>query len=497
MGAIHDKLNDDWFNNTSEDEDDLERILDYLEPRSYDGFIDLDDEAYNKKRCKLLGMTYEEPTPILIEKVKVTRYTIGPGEIYTKLKVLGVDEIPRNRDNVAAMRARLMEKMANGEMAKQIRSIYKEVEFEKPSRDFTHSIGPPSGLKGLLHMLNATVIPTKTLVNELCGYVLWKPSRDFTRSTWATKWFKRLVAYAKCNRDSYEIITEYLVNISKRRAFRSLNEDILKINDSDYQYAISIKEDTAYPCLHSQKTTKETSPIRRIQERQYAVLKIMDDPNITMEENIRLEEEKAQKHGKVFNWESAKYDKIWYDEDIHDLRSVETEFPAIAFNDGDLKTASENDSERAMPSLPSPEPTVSNFDDLDFFKDFENEFPAIVYNDAQMSKSDLLTEPILNPQHIDEFDLNDETLVSEYDEEEQNILYFNDLFPFNIIHPDDLKSEKDNDDNKIDIIQSSGGINTAYPGEWIWRIDFLYNFREIDEYWWRIYKSGDLEVLES
>ncbi|GJU88011.1 hypothetical protein Tco_1300434 [Tanacetum coccineum] len=67
MGAIHDKLNDDWFNNTSEDEDDLEGILDYLEPRSYDGFIDLDDEAYNKRRT---------------------------------------------RDNVAAMRARLMEKMA-------------------------------------------------------------------------------------------------------------------------------------------------------------------------------------------------------------------------------------------------------------------------------------------------------------------------------------------------------------------------------------------------
>ncbi|GKD76390.1 hypothetical protein Tco_1339011 [Tanacetum coccineum] len=69
----------------------------------------------------------------------------------------------------------------------------------------------------------------------------------------------------------------------------------------------------------------------------------MDDPNITMEEYIRLEEEKAQKRGKVFNWETAKY-------------------------------------------------------------------------------------------------------VSEYDEEEQNVLYFNDLFPFNIIHLDDLKSEKDNDD---------------------------------------------------
>ncbi|GJV26638.1 hypothetical protein Tco_1379333 [Tanacetum coccineum] len=33
----------------------------------------------------------------------------------------------------------------------------------------------------------------------------------------------------------------------------------------------------------------------------------MDDPNITMEEYIRLEEEKAQKRGKVFNWETAKY----------------------------------------------------------------------------------------------------------------------------------------------------------------------------------------------
>ncbi|GJX98636.1 hypothetical protein Tco_0355655 [Tanacetum coccineum] len=43
-----------------------------------------------------------------------------------------------------------------------------------------------------------------------------------------------------------------------------------------------------------------------------------------------------------------------------------------------------------------------------------------------------LNEPTLCPQHIDEFDyLKDETSLSEYDEEEQNILYFNDLFPFN------------------------------------------------------------------
>ncbi|GKB55002.1 hypothetical protein Tco_0905755, partial [Tanacetum coccineum] len=54
-----------------------------------------------------------------------------------------------------------------------------------------------------------------------------------------------------------------------------------------------------------------------------------------------------------------------------------------------------------------------------------------------------------------------ETSLSEYDEVAENILYFNDLFPFNINYPDDLKSDKDNDDDKIDIIQlSEGNINT-------------------------------------
>ncbi|GJW15828.1 hypothetical protein Tco_0019961, partial [Tanacetum coccineum] len=59
----------------------------------------------------------------------------------------------------------------------------------------------------------------------------------------------------------------------------------------------------------------------------------MDDPNITMEEYIRLEEEKARRCGKVFNWETATYGKIRDNEDVHDFRSVETEFPAIALND--------------------------------------------------------------------------------------------------------------------------------------------------------------------
>ncbi|GKE62962.1 hypothetical protein Tco_1513329 [Tanacetum coccineum] len=66
-------------------------------------------------------------------------------------------------------------------------------------------------------------------------------------------------ALLECN---YGVLGE----LSKRRAFWSLNEDILKINDSDNQYAVSIKEDTAYPCLHPPKTTKERRSIRRIQD---------------------------------------------------------------------------------------------------------------------------------------------------------------------------------------------------------------------------------------
>ncbi|GJW89307.1 hypothetical protein Tco_0164647 [Tanacetum coccineum] len=162
----------------------------------------------------------------------------------------------------------------------------------------------------------------------------------------------------------------------------------------------------------------------------------MEDPNITMEEYIRLEEERARRRGKVFNWEIAKYGKIWYDEEVHDLRSVETEFPAIVFNDS-----------LTFEETLSCEPTIN----------FENEFTAIVYNDALTSKSDFLTKPTLTPQYIDELDLKDETSLSEY-EEEQNVLYFNNLFPFNIIYPDDLKSNKDNDDNEINMIQSLGDM---------------------------------------
>ncbi|GJT44151.1 hypothetical protein Tco_0952866 [Tanacetum coccineum] len=164
-----------------------------------------------------------------------------------------------------------------------------------------------------------------------------------------------------------------------------------------------------------------------------------------MEEYIRLEKEKAHKRGKVFNWQTATYEKIRVDDDLHNLGSVKAEFPAIVINDAvapqdelqcksqvstpvndeidfrisfdesededyiilfdknsfsykmiyvnDLKTDSKNDYEKVMPSIPSPEHAFSYFDDLDFFTDFENEFPAIVYNDAQIGGQDMALPP--------------------------------------------------------------------------------------------------------
>ncbi|GJX65598.1 hypothetical protein Tco_0299941 [Tanacetum coccineum] len=112
----------------------------------------------------------------------------------------------------------------------------------------------------------------------------------------------------------------------------------------------------------------------------------MDDPNITMEEYIRLEEEKARKCGKVFNWETARYGKIWYDEDVHDLKSVENGLPAIVFNDN--LTSNE---------IPSCEPAVGslNNNEIDFrisFDESDDEDYTIEDNDNFEMKGQFLKE---------------------------------------------------------------------------------------------------------
>ncbi|GJT83463.1 hypothetical protein Tco_1057805 [Tanacetum coccineum] len=145
---------------------------------------------------------------------------------------------------------------------------------------------------------------------------------------------------------------------------------------------------------------------------------IMDDPNITMEEYIRLEEEKARRQGRTFDWQTARYGKMEYYENEDDsFTNLETKYPAIVFDDisdvafsheptvspldnneidfnisfdefddedymivfdensfsckiisvDNLKTDSENENDKInIPSSPSPEPTIGYFNDLDF-----------------------------------------------------------------------------------------------------------------------------------
>ncbi|GKA16435.1 hypothetical protein Tco_0696182 [Tanacetum coccineum] len=66
LEKVYDKLDDEWFGETIIDGEDLDGIVDYLELKSYDGVIDVDDKSYKKKMCKLLGITYEMPTLMLV-----------------------------------------------------------------------------------------------------------------------------------------------------------------------------------------------------------------------------------------------------------------------------------------------------------------------------------------------------------------------------------------------------------------------------------------------
>ncbi|GJX75703.1 ribonuclease H-like domain-containing protein [Tanacetum coccineum] len=122
-----------------------------------------------------------------------------------------------------------------------------------------------------------------------------------------------------------------------------------------------------------------------------------------MEEYIWLEEEKARRHGKVYNWETATYGKIWDNEDVHDLGSVKTEFPAIVFND----TLT---SEAAL----SCEPTVSslNNDEIDFRISFDESddkdctnlyyIQDLLFQEVMDSQStQTIKLPILQPSEYD------------------------------------------------------------------------------------------------
>ncbi|GKA06139.1 hypothetical protein Tco_0685259 [Tanacetum coccineum] len=182
----------------------------------------------------------------------------------------------------------------------------------------------------------------------------------------------------------------------------------------------------------------------------------MDDLNITMEEYIRIEEEKAQKSRKVFNWETAKISFDESDDEDYTVVFDKNSFSYKIIYANDLKTDSKNDNEKVnMPSFLPPEPTISCFDDLDFFNDFENEFPAIVNNDALTSKLDFLTKPTI--------------IYTAYPNPMDTAYYPSGRYPVFIFSTVYTAYSL----NEYSVYNT--GINTAYPGVWIRRIDFVYS----------------------
>ncbi|GJZ80542.1 hypothetical protein Tco_0645536 [Tanacetum coccineum] len=156
----------------------------------------------------------------------------------------------------------------------------------------------------------------------------------------------------------------------------------------------------------------------------------MEDPDITMEEYIKLEADKARRRGQTFNWINATYGKVRYLEDIN------------------------------------------------YFKDFETEFPAIVYKDALTSKPGISPEPAVSLSNVKDFDF--EISFSESNDEDYTFTYDKNSFSYKLISFNDLKPDSGNDNDKINVKLPSKDISIE-PSDSINDINSYTYFHEFDE----------------
>ncbi|GJW88059.1 hypothetical protein Tco_0163399 [Tanacetum coccineum] len=161
-------------------------------------------------------------------------------------------------------------------------------------------------------------------------------------------------------------------------------------------YAVSRSSYTPYSKISSRNILEYYNCGSHSKKLQYAVK--MDNPDITMEEYIWLEEEKAQRRGRDFDWKSATYGKVKY------------------------------------------------FDDVNYFKDFEAEFPAIVFRDALISEPETPSKPTLSSPKGKKIDLNFEISFDESDDEDYTFTYDNNSFYYKLVSVSNLKSDSINND---------------------------------------------------
>ncbi|GKB23758.1 hypothetical protein Tco_0863159 [Tanacetum coccineum] len=109
--SIYTRENEEQINRglgVNKDMDDLEGIIDHLQPTLYEGFIGHNYEAYKRRRNKLPGMPYTEPPLIIKEEAEITRYNLGAGEVFTNTKILNIKEFPRTAPDIADVRAEII-----------------------------------------------------------------------------------------------------------------------------------------------------------------------------------------------------------------------------------------------------------------------------------------------------------------------------------------------------------------------------------------------------
>ncbi|GJU34061.1 hypothetical protein Tco_1182415 [Tanacetum coccineum] len=78
----------------------------------------------------------------------------------------------------------------------------------------------------------------------------------------------------KLTQDLIAVVTEYLVKLDQKARILELKRRYFEDYYSDNQYAVSIKEETVYSCLHSPKTTKDHMINTPYPEDQYVILEI-------------------------------------------------------------------------------------------------------------------------------------------------------------------------------------------------------------------------------
>ncbi|GJX41298.1 zf-CCHC domain-containing protein [Tanacetum coccineum] len=136
----------------------------------------------------------------------------------------------------------------------------------------------------------------------------------------------------------------------------------------------------------------------------------MDDLDITIEEYIQLMADKARGCDKTFNWETARYGNVYYD-------------------------------------------------DFDPFIDFETDFPAIIYNDASTSNQNVSSEPTVSIYNAIKSDIDFHISFFYSEDEDYTFIYNKDSSSYKLIPANDLNPKPVNDYVEINIESSSKNIN--------------------------------------